>query len=469
MTMVRRYSQFLELVYFLVDILLLNVSFFIGLIIAYEKGVSKISDKKYAMLLVAVNLIWFLVTSLANYYKLDRKIGYETLVFKFLKVFSFQVLLTFAYIVVMNGDTLSRWFLAYTFTGFAVLDLMWRLIFETALKRYRAKGGNYRRIVVVGANKSSELFVKSILEHNEFGYKFLGYFDNKVSDGVKIETEGNLEALKQFCITENVDELYCSLDPSDNEEYLEDLMHFCDDNLIRYRIIPEFSDYLSKRFKKIMVEYYGNIPVITMRPEPLDNLYNRIQKRIFDIVIASLFFLLVGWWLFIIIGVFIKLTSKGPVFFVQKRSGEQNREFWCYKFRSMKVNKLADVQQATKNDPRITPIGRILRRTNLDELPQFYNVLIGDMSVVGPRPHMLKHTEEYSKIVNNFMVRHFVKPGITGAAQANGYRGDTTDPELMRKRVQYDVWYLENWSFWLDVKIVFLTVWSMLKGNENAF
>jgi Undecaprenyl-phosphate glucose phosphotransferase len=466
--MVRRYSQFLELVYLLVDILLLNLSFFIGLIITYETGISKIQDKKYAMLLVAVNLIWFLVTSLANYYKIDRKIGYEKIIIRFAKVISFQVLLTFAYIVVMNGDTLSRVFLAVTFAGFAVLGLIWRLAFETFMKRYRAKGGNYRRIVVVGANRSSELFVREILGHNEFGYKFLGYFDNAVQDNLAIRLQGNLNELQDYCLQNNVDELYCALDPTDHADYLEVLMHFCDDNLIRYRIIPEFSDYLSKRFKKIMIEYYGNIPIITMRPEPLDNLYNRIQKRTFDIFFALLFFLFIGWWLFPLIAILVKLSSKGPVFFKQIRSGEQNREFMCYKFRSMRVNQLADVQQATKDDPRITKIGKILRRTNLDELPQFWNVLIGDMSVVGPRPHMLKHTEEYSKIINNFMVRHFVKPGITGAAQANGYRGDTTDPEQMRKRVQYDVWYLENWSFWLDVKIVFLTVWSMIKGNENA-
>lgn len=468
MTMVRRYSQFLELIYFLVDILLLNASFFLGLIITYQTGVSKIADKKYAMLLIAVNLIWFLVTSLANYYKIDRRISYESIIIRFVKVVSFQVLLTFAYIVLMNGDTLSRVFLGITFTGFAVFGLVWRISFETFMKRYRAKGGNYRRIVVVGANKSSELFMREILEHNEFGYKFLGYFDNKVEPGIKIELEGNLEELKDYCMLHSVDELYSSLDPSENEEYLENLMHFCDDKLIRYRIIPEFSDYLSKRFKKIMVEYYGNIPVITMRPEPLDNLYNRIQKRLFDIFSSLMFFIFIAWWLFPIIALVIKLSSRGPVFFIQKRSGEQNKEFYCYKFRSMRVNTLSDVQQATKDDPRITGIGKILRKTNLDELPQFWNVLKGDMSVVGPRPHMLKHTEEYSKIINNFMVRHFVKPGITGAAQANGYRGDTTDPELMRKRVQYDVWYLENWSFWLDVKIVFLTVWSMLKGNENA-
>ena len=220
--------------------------------------------------------------------------------------------------------------------------------------------------------------------------------------------------------------------------------------MIRFRIVPEFSSYISKQFKKINIEYYGNTPILSIRPEPLDNLYNRLQKRIFDIAFAFLFFILIGWWLFPLIAL----------------SG--NKDFLCYKFCTMKVNAEADTKQATKNDPRITRIGSILRKTNLDELPQFINVLKGDMSVVGPRPHMLKHTEEYSKIVNNFMVRHFVKPGITGAAQANGYRGDTTDPVMMEKRVQYDLWYLENWSFWLDVKIVFLTIWSMLKGNENA-
>jgi undecaprenyl-phosphate galactose phosphotransferase/putative colanic acid biosynthesis UDP-glucose lipid carrier transferase len=232
--------------------------------------------------------------------------------------------------------------------------------------------------------------------------------------------------------------------------------------------VPEFTEYVMRRFRRLNIEFYGDMPVLTMRPEPLDNLYNRIQKRAFDLLASSLFFLLVAWWLFPTIAVFVKLSSKGPVFFKQSRSGERNRHFMCYKFRTMYVNADADSKQAIRGDSRITPVGSFLRKTNLDELPQFINVLKGDMSVVGPRPHMLKHTEEYSKIVNNFMVRHFVKPGITGAAQANGYRGDTTDPELMRKRVQYDVWYLENWSFWLDVKIVFLTVWSMVKGNENA-
>ncbi|HMX04212.1 MAG TPA: undecaprenyl-phosphate glucose phosphotransferase [Chitinophagales bacterium] len=467
--MVRRYSQFLELVYFLVDIVLLNVSFLIAIFINFDR-ISKVSDdRKFAMLLVAVNLIWFMVTTVTNYYKSEkeRRTGYEHLVFRFLKVLAFQVMLTFTYLILIKGYTFSRLQLGYTYIFFTVLDLGWRITFETYLKRYRARGGNYRRIIVIGTTQASLNFVKEIQEHNEFGYRFFGYFDDPEKS--MVEVEGSLEDVQSYCRKHNIDEVYFALHPSDMSEYVDDLLNFCNDNLVRFRMVPEFSSYISKQFKKVNIEYYGSTPILSIRPEPLDNLYNRLLKRLFDIAFALLFFIIIGWWLFPIIALFVKLSSTGPVFFIQKRSGEGNEEFWCYKFRTMKVNAEADTKQATKGDPRITRVGAFLRKTNLDELPQFINVLLGDMSVVGPRPHMLKHTEEYSKIVNNFMVRHFVKPGITGAAQANGYRGDTTDPVMMEKRVQYDLWYLENWSFWLDVKIVFLTVWSMLKGNENAF
>lgn len=464
--MVRRYSQFLELVYFLVDVVLLNIAFFIAIFISYDRFSKVSTDRKFAMLLVAVNLIWFLVTTVQNYYKVERRIGYEQLIFRFFKVLAFQALLTFTYLFLIKGQQFSRAQLAYTYLFFTILDLAWRIGFETYLKRYRARGGNYRRIIVIGTTTSSIQFVREIQEHNEFGYRFLGYFDDPETS--MEELTGGLKDVKSYCSLNHVDEIYFALRPTDMNDYVDDLMTYCDDNLIRFRFVPEFSTYVKRYYKKINIEYYGNTPVLSVRPEPLDNMYNRIQKRSFDIFFAGLFFVLFGWWLFPIIALFVKLSSPGPVYFIQKRSGEGNREFLCYKFRTMKVNAEADSKQATKNDPRITRVGAFLRKTNLDELPQFINVLRGDMSVVGPRPHMLKHTEEYSKIVNNFMVRQFVKPGITGAAQANGYRGDTTDPVMMEKRVQYDLWYLENWSFWLDVKIVLLTVWSMLKGNENA-
>src|ERR1700744_46498 len=195
----------------------------------------------------------------------------------------------------------------------------------------------------------------------------------------------------------------------------------------------------------------------------------RFFKRSFDILFSLFIIFFVFSWLYPILAILIKLESKGPVFFVQLRTGRNNMHFKCYKFRSMRVNGDADKKQATLNDHRITRIGAFMRKTSLDEIPQFFNVLIGNMSIVGPRPHMISHTEQYSQLIDKFMVRHFLKPGITGYAQTNGFRGETKTTEDMLKRVEADVWYLENWSFLLDLKIIFLTMWNFVKGDKNAF
>jgi putative colanic acid biosysnthesis UDP-glucose lipid carrier transferase len=201
----------------------------------------------------------------------------------------------------------------------------------------------------------------------------------------------------------------------------------------------------------------------------LEDLGNRIKKRIFDLVIASFVLIFILSWMIPLISLLIKITSKGPIFFVQKRSGKNKLHFKCLKFRSMNVNSLAHLKQATKNDDRLTSVGRFLRSSSLDEFPQFLNVLRGHMSIVGPRPHMLKQTDEYSKVVNQYMVRHFLKPGITGWAQVNGYRGEVNSTEKLQGRVEHDVWYMENWSVWLDLKIIFLTAYNVIRGDKNAF
>ena len=216
-------------------------------------------------------------------------------------------------------------------------------------------------------------------------------------------------------------------------------------------------------------ELLGNVPVLYIRCEPLESLENRIIKRAFDVVCSGLFLITVFPFVYIFFGIAIKLSSPGPIFFKQKRSGEDGREFWCYKFRSMKVNAQCDTLQATENDPRKTRIGEIMRKTSVDELPQFINVLKGDMSIVGPRPHMLKHTEEYSNLINKFMVRHFVKPGITGWAQVTGYRGETKELWQMEGRVQRDIWYIEHWTFLLDLYIMYKTVYNAIHGEKEAY
>jgi exopolysaccharide biosynthesis polyprenyl glycosylphosphotransferase len=248
-------------------------------------------------------------------------------------------------------------------------------------------------------------------------------------------------------------------------DQVTDLLNFADNNLIRFKVIPDFRGFLSR---KITIDFYDLIPVISMRKEPLQNTLNRIVKRAFDIVFSLLVILLVFPFALLVFAPLIKLSSRGPIFFKQLRSGRNNVEFYCYKFRTMRVNDQADSLQASKGDVRITKIGAFLRKTSLDELPQFYNALIGNMSVVGPRPHMLRHTEEYSKLIDKFMVRQLVKPGVTGWAQVHGYRGDTRNSLLMEKRVEYDVWYLENWSLLLDIKIVVITAWQVLSSKYTG-
>ena len=305
----------------------------------------------------------------------------------------------------------------------------------------------------------------------EYGYHFLGFFDDNPMNyplDVRKDILGSVEDAKRYALENQIDEFFCALS-NNEEEKIRDLIEFGDENLIRVKIVPDLTKFLTHHLNKIEIDYYGQIPVMTLRSEPLESFVNRFIKRGFDVAFSMLIIIFVLSWLFPLVALIIKLTSKGPVLFVQERSGLRNRSFQVIKFRTMNVNIDAHHTQAPRGDDRITPIGKFLRRSNLDELPQFINVFFGQMSVIGPRPHMLKHTEEYSKIIDKFMVRHLVKPGITGWAQVNGYRGETRNHKDMEGRVRADVWYIENWSFALDIKIIILTIINMIRGEENAF
>lgn len=248
---------------------------------------------------------------------------------------------------------------------------------------------------------------------------------------------------------------------------VHDIMQLCRNYFVDFEIVPQ--QVVSIFQKGMEVDHLSHLPVFRRKREPLSLLKNKIIKRLFDIVFSSLVILFVFPWLFPIIALLIRLESRGPIFFTQQRSGYWNRPFACFKFRSMRVNSESDRQQAVRSDDRITKVGAFLRKTSIDELPQFFNVLMGHMSVVGPRPHMLKHTEEYADLIDTFMIRHAVKPGITGLAQVSGWRGPTPEIYQMAKRVELDVEYIENWSFWLDLKCIFLTVCNAAKGEQNAF
>jgi putative colanic acid biosynthesis UDP-glucose lipid carrier transferase len=255
--------------------------------------------------------------------------------------------------------------------------------------------------------------------------------------------------------------------PAKDHPYLYEMAEQAENNFIRFKFATDFHTMVNR---KIHVDFSDHIPIISLRREPLDDIANRIKKRLFDVVFSIFVIVFILSWLIPIIAILIKLDSKGPVFFIQNRLGRDLNKIRVFKFRTMRTTE-ADNQykQATKDDPRITKLGRILRKTSLDELPQFFNVLLGNMSVVGPRPHPLKMNDDYKKIIDKYMIRHFLKPGITGWAQINGFRGETKDLKDIKGRIEHDIWYMENWTPYLDVKIIFLTVYNVIKGEENAY
>lgn len=323
-------------------------------------------------------------------------------------------------------------------------------------------------LIIVGEGPAAEEIFQYCQDQTVRGYRFRGLFnDEDVRGPLGAHRLGDVEAAKSFAVQNRIDIVYCAL-PGTRRADITDLMEFCERNTIRFRVIPSVDSFIPV-VKTTDLEFHGSVPVSKLRREPLDLRANRAWKRTFDIIFSSLVILLVFSWLFPILALLVKLSSPGPVFFRQQRLGRDNKEFACWKFRSMRVNAEADTKQATKNDPRVTRVGAFLRKSNLDEMPQFFNVLMGQMSVVGPRPHPLRLNDQYRDIIDKYMVRHFVRPGITGWAQVNGFRGETRTPELMERRIELDVWYLENWSFWLDLRIVVRTVTNMLRKDPNAY
>lgn len=258
--------------------------------------------------------------------------------------------------------------------------------------------------------------------------------------------------------------LFCNL-PNLHTPEIKQLVNYCDNHLIHFYSVPnvEYSN------GHMALQYVDDVPVFSIHYQPLLKPINRFIKRTFDILFAGLFVVCCFWWILLIVALITKITMPGPIFFCQKRNGQNGKEFTCLKFRSMRVRENAecDKHQATQNDPRVTKWGLIMRKTNIDELPQFLNVLKGDMSVVGPRPHMVKHNEEYSALINKYMARHFIKPGITGYAQVTGSRGETSELWMMEQRIKKDIWYMEHWSFFLDLKIIFKTITNIL-GTERG-
>ncbi|PKB16756.1 exopolysaccharide biosynthesis polyprenyl glycosylphosphotransferase [Flavobacterium sp. 5] len=341
-----------------------------------------------------------------------------------------------------------------------VLILGFKLFIYFFLRRYRILfGGNFRRVVLIGKHKNVKPLEQFFEENPDYGYKLIKEFD------LYHQKIDYFKDIFSFILDNDIDEIYCAMEDLSNKQ-VEEFIFFADNNFKTLKFIPDQKQLLSLN---IVFEYYDYIPVISQRTISLDDSLNKIIKRSFDIIFSFLIIMGILSWLIPILAVIIRLDSNGSLFFVQKRNGLNNKEFNCFKFRSMEINELADIEQVSKNDTRITGVGKFIRKTSIDELPQFFNVLMGDMSVVGPRPHMVSHTNMYAERIDKFMVRHFIKPGITGLAQTKGFRGEVESDKDIINRVRYDIFYIEKWSLLLDLKIIFKTIFNTLKGDKKAY
>ena len=463
------FSRYYKLGFLIWDVILLNVALFISFYLRYgELRYIHIGEIRTVCLLS--NVFWIMLLLYKESFRIIRMERIESILYRTIRLLLIHIAIIAILITVLKYDKVSPLRLMYFYGIFFVLLVGFRVFFMKLLKYVRYRGYNFRNVLIVGANSMGERMNRILSKDLTNGYRVMGFFDNDIDadEPLNAPVLGGFEDVEQYLSDNRIDEMYVALHIN-KIATINMLTTLCERYMVRIRYIPDFQQYT--KTNRVQVSFYGNgnIPVLMLRKEPLEIPLNRIMKNIFDFCFSLLVIVFVFSWLFPILILLIKLDSPGPIFFVQMRSGRDNKSFPCYKFRTMYVNDKADKVQATRNDSRITRVGAFLRRTSLDELPQFFNVLMGKMSVVGPRPHMLSHTEQYSELIDNFLVRHYAKPGITGWAQVNDFRGETKELADMESRVEYDIWYIENWSFLLDIKIIFMTVLNMFQGEKNAF
>ena len=444
-----RYSGFITPISYGIDLLVINLFVFL----------LPINLQSPLLFHSYITLAWIIMSVKIEFYQIFRYTKVTNILTKLFTQFFFYFLILYAFIGFFKQPLTSRLALAQYFAYVFIAVSILKFLNYVLLMKYREQvKGNIRNVVVIGKNKMTNQLINVFKNRTEFGYQFKKQFCPNKDDF-------NMRDCLIYIANNNIDEIYCSVSALQNEELLK-FIDFADNNLKTLKFIPDNKNIFSKKLK---FEYYDYIPILSLRDIPLHNPINALIKRTFDILFSLFIIFGLLIWIAPILAILIRIESRGPVFFIQKRTGVDNRDFQCYKFRSMAMNSSADNEQAGKNDMRVTKIGRFIRSTSIDELPQFYNVLFGHMSVVGPRPHMLKHTDEYANKVDKYMLRHFVKPGITGLAQVKGYRGEIETESDILNRIKFDIFYIENWSFFLDLKIIVQTMLNAISGEEKAY
>jgi len=461
----RQFERYMQIIFLALDLIALNITFLICQLF-FTKSIHSDATDAYFRYVTVANASWLLLAFFFRTYSSNLILIFENFTKRTIQVYLLWMISVLIYLFFSRELIISRLFIIATTTGFGLGLLANRFIYLGIFKYFRNSDFLTKKVIILGYNETAKKLA-TYFEQDGLNIQIIGY----------IEDEENIQELSHYPVFGNIDdalqiakdlkaqEIFSTITPEQNNDIYE-LMFQSEKECIRFRIVPNLSMFITR---EVHIEYYGELPILALRKEPLDDVGNRIKKRALDVTVSLLVTIFILSWLIPVIGILIFLESGTPIFFKQLRTGKNKKPFYCWKFRSMRKNNDADVKQATRNDNRVTFLGRILRKTSLDEFPQFLNVLKGEMSLVGPRPHMIKHTSDYSKLVDEYMVRQFIKPGITGWAQINGFRGEIHNPEQIKMRVNKDLWYLENWTLLLDIKILFLTVYYVFRGDKKAY
>ena len=449
---------FLDL--FFLNIILLSVHFI------FNENTNWIISSVYREYWVLLNGSWIALTYILKTYSGGELNRFEFFIKRTAQVYLFWIIVVLFYLFFFRKFQISRGFVFITFLLFGFGLLLNRFLY-LGIHIYLKKSNRLlNKVIIIGYNNTAKKLASYFSEEG-LNIDLVGFTEenknvNELSNyPILAEIKNTVAIAKKL----DVQEIFSTIPPEQNQ-YIYTILHEAERDCIRFKVVPDFTSLIKT---PVVIDYIRDLPILSLRRDPLDNIGNQIKKRILDVTVSFLVVIFILSWLIPLLGILILLESKGPIFFSQTRSGKNNKKFNCLKFRSMRINPDAETKQATKFDQRVTRVGKFLRKTSLDEFPQFINVLKGEMSLVGPRPHMVKHTSDYSKLVDKFMIRQFLKPGITGWAQINGFRGQITDNQQLKSRVTSDLWYLENWTIWLDIRILFLTIYKIVKGDENAF
>ena len=461
----KKINYYLQILLLFFDLLSLNFIFIITLFV-FDRSTSFQFFYPYLSYWFYQNIFWIILVGLLRLYSEHTIIKFETFIKRTAQVILIWIILNLCFLVFSRHIDFSRLFIFLSMCNFALVLVLNRFLYFGFKNYITLQSKLVNKVIILGYNETAKKLAR-YFEEDELHTQLLGFVEdeNNMNEVTHYPVLAGINNLIDVAESLKVQEIYSTLTPEQNK-YIYTLMTDAENKCMRFKVVPNLSLFLKK---PVVIDYIMDMPVLSLRSDPLEDIGNRMKKRVLDVIVSVFVITFILSWLMPILGLLIKMESKGPIFFSQSRTGRRDIPFKCLKFRSMCTNNETESIQATRGDLRVTRIGSFLRRSSLDEFPQFVNVLIGNMSLVGPRPHMLKHTADFSKLVDHYMVRQFLKPGITGWAQINSFRGEIVNPEQLHMRIASDLWYLENWTIWLDVRIIFLTIYQVFKGDKHAY